>query len=157
MPTSHALQHTPHGSALSRWAVVGFLSGAVAVLIFHQGTVALFHLLDFTNRQPWVLQPTRPWGVPQLWSLAFWGGVWGIALAVALARLEGARLLGAALVFGAILPTLVAWFVVAPLKGQPLGGGFAPASVALALIANGLWGLGTGIGLQLFGRHHEAA
>ena len=56
---------------------------------------------------------------------------------------------------GAVLPTLVAWFVFAPMKGQPVGGGFAPAGIALALVANGLWGLGTGIGLALFGRRHR--
>jgi hypothetical protein len=77
-----------------------------------------------------------------------------VALAEFLRRLDGARLLGAALVFGAILPTLVAWFVVAPMKGQPMAGGFAPKAMAVALIVNAAWGLGTGIGLYLFGRRH---
>jgi len=152
MPHSHALPDTSRGTTLSRWVIAGFLSGAVSVLIFHQGAVAIFHALAFTSRQPWVMQATAPFGVPQVWSLAFWGGVWGVLLAVLLARLETARFLVAATLFGAVLPTLVAWFVVAPLKGQPLGGGFAPAGIALALVANGLWGLGTGIGLALFGR-----
>jgi hypothetical protein len=157
MPHSHALPHTSHATALSRWVIVGFLSGAISVLIFHQGAVAIFHALAFTSRQPWVMQATAPFGVPQVWSLAFWGGVWGVLLAVFLARLETARFrfLVAATVFGAVLPTLVAWFVVAPLKGQPLGGGFAPAGIALALVANGLWGLGAGIGLALFGRRRR--
>lgn len=156
MPTSHAL-HYPQGGALSRWAIAGFLSGAASVLVFHQAAVALFHLLALTSRPAWSLQPTHPWGVPQVWSLAFWGGVWGVLLAVTFARLEGVRLLLATLLFGAIAPTLVAWFVVAPLKGQPMAGGFAAAAMALALVANGLWGLGTGIGLALFGRSHETA
>lgn len=157
MPDSHALQPYSHRVELSRWLVVGFLSGAVSVLVFHQGTVALFHLLELTGRQPYSLQATPPWGVPQVWSLAFWGGVWGVLLAASLARLQGARLLAAAAAFGAILPTLVAWFVVAPLKGQPAAGGFAAAAMTLALVANGLWGLGTGIGLAVFGTRHEAA
>ena len=155
MPTTQALPHSTHGSALSRWAVVGFLSGAVSVLVFHQGVVTLFHALELTSRQAYSLQATAPFGIPQVWSLAFWGGVWGVVLAVVLARLETARLLVAATLFGAVLPTLVAWFVVAPLKGQPLGGGFAGTAVALALVANGLWGLGTGLGLALFGRRHR--
>jgi hypothetical protein len=155
MPGSHALPHAPHGTALSRWTLAGFLSGAAAVLVFHQAVVAIFKLLELTSRQAYSLQPTSPWGVPELWSLAFWGGVWGVLLAVALRRLESARLLIAATIFGAVLPALVAWFIVAPLKGQPLGGGFAGSAVALALVANGLWGLGTGIGLVLFGRGHQ--
>ena len=73
-------------------------------------------------------------------------------LAATLARLEGARLLVAALVFGAIFPTLIAWFLVAPLKGQPMAAGFAPMAMAIGPILNGAWGLGTGIGLVLFGR-----
>lgn len=152
MPTSPALPHSTHGTALSRWAIVGFLSGAVSVFVFHQGIVTIFNALELTSRHAYSAQATPPFGVPQVWSLAFWGGVWGVLLAALLARLETARLLVAATLFGAVLPTLVAWFVVAPLKGQPVGGGFAASAVALALVANGLWGLGTGIGLALFGR-----
>jgi hypothetical protein len=90
--------------------------------------------------------------VPQIWSIAFWGGIWGAVLAATLARLEGARLLVAALIFGAAFPTLVAWFLVAPLKGQPVAAGFVPMAMAMGPIVNGAWGLGTGIGLALFGR-----
>jgi hypothetical protein len=98
------------------------------------------------------VQATSPFGVPQVWSIAFWGGIWGAVLAATLARLEGARLLFAALVFGAVFPTLVAWFLVAPLKGQPMAAGLVPVAMAVGLILNGAWGLGTGIGLALFGR-----
>jgi hypothetical protein len=153
---SQALHHYEERPELWRWILVGFVSGAAAVLLFHQGAAALLHALDLTARTPYSMQPTRPWGIPQIWSIAFWGGVWGTVLAATLARLEGARLVLAALVFGAILPTLVAWFVVAPLKGQPMAGGLVPMAMAAALIVNGAWGLGTGIGLALFGRSHPA-
>jgi hypothetical protein len=73
-------------------------------------------------------------------------------LAVALARLHGAAFIVGAAVFGAVLPTLVAWFVVAPLKGQPIAAGFAPMAMAIGPIVNAAWGLGTGIGLVLFGQ-----
>jgi hypothetical protein len=102
-----------------------------------------------TNYQ---LLPTEPFGVPQLWSLAFWGGAWGIVMAAALRRLTGSGLVLAAVVFGAIFPTLVAWFIVAPLKGQPMAAGFIPAAMAVGAIVNAAWGLGTGLGLALFGR-----
>ena len=150
MPT-HAIPY-PRRTELPRWLIVGALAGAVSVLAFHQPMVELFHALGLTHRPVYSTQATMPWGVPQIWSLAFWGGVWGVLLAAALARLPGPQLLLAAVIFGAVLPTLVAWFVVAPLKGQPVGGGFAPSAIALALAANGAWGLGTGIGLALFGR-----
>jgi hypothetical protein len=155
--TSQALHHYPHRAELSRWIIVGFISGAVSVLLFHQGAAALLHALELTARAPYSMQPTRPWGIPQLWSIAFWGGLWGVLLAATLARLEGARLVLSALVFGAVLPTLVAWFIVAPLKGQPMAGGLVPMAMAAALILNGAWGLGTGIGLAVFGRSRAHA
>jgi hypothetical protein len=147
-----AVGRYPATTAWPRWLIVGFISGAVAVLVFHQGAAALLHALALTPRAPYSMQATNPLGVPQVWSITFWGGVWGVVLAAALVRLDGARLLLAALVFGAIFPTLVAWFVVAPLKGQPMAAGFAPAAMMIGPIVNAAWGLGTGIGLLFFGR-----
>ena len=149
---THALHHYPARAELSRWLVVGFLAGFAAVLLFHQSALALLHAAGLTKGAAFSFTPTKPLGVPLLWSLAFWGGLWGVVLAAVLARLDGARLIVAALVFGAIFPTLVAWFVVAPLKGQPVAGGFAPAAMLVGPIVNAAWGLGTGIGLYLFGR-----
>lgn len=150
--TSHALHDYPARAELSRWVIVGFLSGAASVLIFHQGAAALLYALELTARAPYSLEPTAPLGVPQVWSITFWGGIWGAVLAATLARLDGARLLIAALVFGAVFPTLVAWFLVAPLKGLPMVAGLVPMAMAIGPIVNGAWGLGTGIGLALFGR-----
>src|SRR5690348_14030030 len=151
---THALHHHPARVGRSRWLIVGFLAGAAAVLLFHQSALAILHGLHLAGGAPFSFTPTKPLGVPLLWSLAFWGGIWGVVLAAALARLDGARLILAALVFGAIAPTLVAWFVVAPLKGQPVAAGWAPAAMAIGPIVNAAWGLGTGIGLYLFGRRH---
>jgi hypothetical protein len=150
--TAGTIHRPTVGTPMTRWVVVGFLAGGLAVLLFHQGAVALLHSIGFTPRAPYAMQATQPLGVPQLWSITFWGAVWGVLLAVALARLDGGRLLAASLVFGAVLPTLVAWFVVAPLKGQPMAAGFVPMTMAIGPIVNGAWGLGTGIGLALFGR-----
>jgi hypothetical protein len=150
----HALDHP--ATPLSRWIVVGFIAGALAVLIFHQGAAAVLYTLELTKRAPFSMQATQPFGVPQLASIAFWGGVWGMLLAATLARLDGARLVVASAIFGAIFPTLVAWFIVAPLKGQPMAAGFVPASMLIGPIVNGAWGLGTGIGLAWLGRSRGA-
>jgi hypothetical protein len=154
MPT-HALSRGDDASVL-RWVLVGFIAGALSVVIFHQGAAALLYALELTKRAPFSFQPTQPFGVPQLLSIAFWGGIWGMVFAVLFARLDGAKLVISSLVFGAIFPTLVAWFVVAPLKGQPMAGGFAPMAMLIGPIVNGAWGLGTGIGLALFGRRGRA-
>jgi hypothetical protein len=135
-----------------RSLVVGFVSGAGAVVVFHQGAAAVLHAMDLTARIPYSLEPTRPFGVPQLWSLAFWGGIWGIALAATLARLEGVGLVLASTSLGAVLPTMIAWFVVAPLKGQPIAAGAVPPAMAVGVALNALWGLGTGLGLASYER-----
>jgi len=137
---------------LGRWIVVGFLSGAVSVLLCHQVIAALLHAIGITPRVPYSTQPTGPLGVAQVWSLAFWGGVWGVLLAAALRRYVDGALVIAAAIFGAILPSLVAWTLVAALKGQPLFAGGALKGLAVGLLVNAAWGLGTGTGLALFGR-----
>lgn len=137
---------------MKRWLLVGFLAGAAAVLVFHQGAVALLHLAGLTPRTPFSFAPTQPWGVPQIWSIAFWGGAWGIVLAALLGRLDRVAVVGASLLFGAIFPTAVAWFIVAPLEGQPIAAGLVPAAMLVGPLVNAAWGLGTGLGLALFGR-----
>jgi hypothetical protein len=142
----------PVTPGLARWILTGFLAGAVSVLIFHQGAVLLLNALELTERAPYSMQPTQPYGVPQLWSLAFWGGVWGALFAALLRRFAGAGLVAVSLLLGAVLPTLVAWFLVAPLKGQPVAAGLVPMAMAFGVIVNAAWGLGTGLGLAIFGR-----
>lgn len=152
--SSPAFHRQSPASSLERWPSVGFVAGALAVLVFHQGALAMLHSMGVTANAAFSMKTTAPWGIPQLWSLAFWGGVWGVVLAVALRQWDGPRLVIAATAFGAIAPTLVAWFVAAPLKGQPMAAGLVPAAMAVGLIVNSAWGLGTGLGLNLFGRPH---
>lgn len=129
---------------------LAFLAGAIAVLTFHQLTLALLHVAQITPAVPFRMQPTRPFGVPQVLSLAFWGGAWGIVLAAIFDSLPYGRRVAAATLFGAIVPSLVAWFIVMPLKGQPAGGGWAGSSIVTALLVNGAWGIGTVLLLSLF-------
>jgi hypothetical protein len=135
-----------------RW-VGAFLAGFLSTLIFHQGVLALLHLAGASPRPAYVMTPTPPLGVPQVLSLAFWGGVWGIALWLALRSMEASWIYWvSALVFGALLPSVVALFVVLPLKGQPVAGGWNPSLIVGALLLNGAWGIGTALFLRAFGR-----
>jgi hypothetical protein len=149
--STHALHHAGTVS-WPRWLIAGLVSGFVAVLIFHQGAAALLHAMGWTPRTPYATQAVPPFGVPQVLSLACWGALWGAVLAAALARLRGGALIAAATVFGAVLPTLVAWFVVAPLKGQPAAAGFAVPAMFIGPIVNAAWGFGTGLGLAVLSR-----
>jgi hypothetical protein len=129
--------------------VRGFIAGFLAVLIFHQAALLVLHLAGLTPATPWRLTPTWPLGVPAILSAAFWGGLWGILLALLLPRFDRGSYWLAGAVFGAIAPTLVAWFVVLPLKGLPAGGGFAWPGVIIGPLVNGAWGLGAGLLLAL--------
>ena len=130
--------------------LLSFLAGFLATLIFHQGLLAFLHQAGASPRAAYSMAPAGPLHVPQVLSLAFWGGVWGIALWLAVGRWTGAGYWLAWLVLGALLPSVVALFIVFPLKGQPVAGGWDPKILVGALLLNGAWGLGTAAFLRLF-------
>ena len=134
-------------SAAAIRLLLGFVAAFLATLTFHQIGIWGLHAVGLTGAIPWTTTPIPPFGVPSVISLAFWGGVWGILFVLIerfLARSPGGYWVGATL-FGAILPTLVLMFIVFPLKGRPLGGGFAWQLIVTLLVAHGLWGLGTAV------------
>ena len=131
--------------------LLGFVAAFVATLVFHQIGVELCHLIGLTPSTPYSFKAVPPFGVPQVISLAFWGGVWGFVFVWIepwLARSPGGYWAGA-IIFGAMIPTVFSWLVVAPIKGLPLGYGFHFPRLLVGPIVNGLWGLGTGLFLQL--------
>jgi hypothetical protein len=99
---------------------------------------------------PWNMAPVPPLGVPAVISAAFWGGLWGIVLVLLAPRLGGeAGYWIGSILFGAVVVTLVAWFVVRPIKGLPVGAVFAWPGVTIGPIVNGAWGFGTALLLRL--------
>jgi hypothetical protein len=130
-------------------AIIGFLGGAISVLLFHQVVVLILHLAGVVPFAPYSFKTTLPLGVPQVLSSAFWGGLWGIALAFAMDRLSGANRLWVALLFGALLPTLVAAVIVTPLKGGDMTAWMNPQRIAIGFAVNGAWGLGAGLFYRL--------
>jgi hypothetical protein len=132
----------------------GFVAGFLATLVFHQLTLALLWGAGMAPFGPFQMTPTQPFGVPAVLSLAFWGGVWGIAYALFDRRFpRGGGYWATAFLFGAILPSLVALLVVLPLKGKPLGGGWQPGLLVTVLLVNGAWGIGTGLILKWLSEH----
>ena len=128
-----------------------WLAGFLATLVFHQIALWLLHRAGMTPRAPYSMKPVPPLGVPAVISLAFWGGVWGIIMIPVIARIKNDTLYYvAAIVFGAILPTLVAGLVVAPLKHQPVP--HSGSMLVLGLVVNGAWGLGTALLFRFFAK-----
>ena len=131
--------------------VKSFIAGFLATLLFHQGMLALLHAAGATPRAPYIMTATPPFGVPQVVSLAFWGGLWGVVLWPAIRNLRGSSYWTEALVLGALAPSLVALFIVFPLKGEPVAGGWDPSIFVGALLLNGAWGLGVAALVRLLG------
>jgi hypothetical protein len=130
----------------SKRVVSGFIAGFFATLIFHQLTLAVLWGIGLAPFAPFSLAPTQPFGLPAVFSLAFWGGVWGILFALIHGRFP--HRVGywvTAFLFGAILPSLVALLVVLPLKGRPMGGGWHLPLLVTAFLINGAWGIGTAL------------
>lgn len=129
-----------------RKILVGFVAGFLAVLLFHQGLLLLLNVAGLTEGAAYPLTPTEPLGIPQVISWAFWGGLWGILLAYALpAPQSRARYWLTALGFGALALSLVAWFVVAPIKDVRLNRDI----IVGALLLNSAWGLGAALLMRI--------
>jgi hypothetical protein len=132
--------------------LLSFVAGFLATLVLHQPVLWLLHNAGIAPFAPWNMTAVPPFGVPSVLSLSFWGGVWGIIMIPAIARIrsDGAYFLTAA-IFGAILPTLVAALVSAPLHGKPIPKASAHMLIT-GLSVNAAWGLGTAIFYRWFAR-----
>ena len=129
-------------------ALRAFIAGFVSTLVFHQGVLALLHAGGISPRAAFNMDKVPPLGVPQVISLAFWGGLWAIGLAYALRSQAAGGYWLWWIVLGALLPSIVALFVVFPLKGMPMAGGWDPKVIVGALILNGAWGFGCALILR---------
>ena len=124
-----------------------FIAAFLATLVFHQGVFGLMYLAGMVPAPPFNMEPRGPLGVPAVLSLAFWGGLWGLALWAVVRRMGALGYWGGSLVFGAVLPTAVAMLVVFPLKGLDVS---ASTWVAGGIL-NGAWGVGTALFMVLMG------
>ena len=129
-----------------RIVLQAFVAGFLATLVFHQGLLGLLHAAGISPAAPWNMTAVPPLGVPAVLSLAFFGGLWGIVLWLLIRARSGAAHWALAIALGALLPSLVAWFVVFPLKGIAL----SSTLVVGALLLNGAWGLGVAVCMRLF-------
>ena len=123
--------------------LIGFVAGALGVLIFHQAGFWIANELGYAKVPLYNWTGVKPWGVPFIVSAAFWGGLWGILFSFVVPRLPGflSGVLGWIL-FAAIVVTAVNWLVVLPLKGLPPGNGWRMPGLVVLPLVYGLWGFG---------------
>lgn len=126
-----------------------FIAGFISTLLFHQGLLSALHKVNPEAPAPYNLTSTEPFGIPAVISLAFWGGVWGVAIWQFMKNSAGAAYWMRAILLGAIGPSALALFVVMPLKDMGVAMGWNPQVIVGALILNAAWGLGLGIFMKL--------
>jgi len=129
--------------------VKAFVAGFVSTLVFHQGLLTLFYLAAVVPRAPYDLRAVPPMAIPAVISLAFWGGAWGVAIWPFLKHVAGPAYWARALVISAVFPSVVGLFIVFPLKGMPMAGGWNPKVIVSALVLDGAWGLGMALLMRL--------
>jgi hypothetical protein len=136
-----------------RQLAIHFACGFLAVLLFHQGAILTLNLLGIIPNGPFQTRPIPPFGVPAFVNQAFWGGVWGIVYGLVRARIPAALPVAAAgFLSGVVGPTFFGWFVLAPLRGLPVAGGFVPANMMRGIFINGTFGLGLALIAAFAGR-----
>jgi hypothetical protein len=132
-------------SPISTRLFAGFAAGFLSHLIFQGAFGATLYAADLIPALPWSLMPVPPFGVPRSLNLAFWAGLWGLGYALLEPRLTAlfGRWFGG-LVYG-FAPLAGYWFVVLPLKGLGIGGGFHAAKAPIEIGFHLIFGLGAAI------------
>lgn len=148
--------------------VGGFLAGALAVLIFHQGMYLIMQSYLGIPMQgaPWRTTPSVAlWpeffaalkmsapSLPTILHQMVWGGLWGLLFAFMINSLPGGISIIKGLVFGMVFPMLLgSWLIVAWVKSRPLmagafdKGGFNYMALRNGFLLNGVaFGLGLGV------------
>jgi hypothetical protein len=128
-------------------AFLGFVAGAIAVLVFHQGMWALLYALGGMPRPPFPTNPMPPFAVPLIVDLCFWGGLYGAVFGLLRPRFTLPLWL-CGLILG-IVAALVSMFIVAPIKGMPIANGWMVWPILRSFLINGAWGVGVGLLLPL--------
>jgi hypothetical protein len=128
-----------------------FIAGFVSTFVFHQGLFTLFYLAGIVPRAPYDFRPVPPLAVPSVISLACWGGAWAAAIWPFLKNVRGPAYWIRALAISAVASGSVALFIIAPLKGMPVAGGWNPKVILATLTLNGTWGLGMALLMRAMG------
>ena len=106
---------------------IGFIAAVLSVLVFHQGMILLMRETGLFGISPttlvWNIRPNpRAFTLPFIVNQCFWGGLYGAVFGLLAPRVRFPLWLWG-LIVGAST-TLVGMFVVAAIRGTPIGGGW---------------------------------
>ncbi|MGL4243027.1 MAG: hypothetical protein ACRCTI_18090 [Beijerinckiaceae bacterium] len=127
--------------------LLGFIAGALSVVIFHQGMALILHLLGQTPNFPWNTAPMRgglfSLPIPMIVNSMFWGGLWGVGFALFAALIPVANTVLKGIVYGLIGPYLLGNAILVPFfKGGPYFWGGQPPRIILGALIGGAFGAG---------------
>lgn len=133
--------------------LLGFLVGALSVLLFHQGMILILNLMNVIPAMPWSLRPVPPLGVPAILNSMFWGGLWGIGYLVFADRVFRGNVYLGGILYGLLGPFLLGNGLLVPLiKGGPLLWGGQPMRMAIGAAIASAFGLGLAVLTPLLAR-----
>lgn len=129
--------------------IIGFIAAVLSVLVFHQGMILLLRETGLfgipRTALVWNLAANpRAFGLPALVNQCFWGGLYGAAYGLIAPRIR-LPMWVSGLITGAAT-TLVGMFIIAAIRGTPIGGGWQ----LMAWLRGLSIGLSFGLGLWIF-------
>jgi hypothetical protein len=129
----------------ARTALIGFIAGALSVLIFHQGMVLILYLMKQTPNFPWNMGMFRggPFPIPIIVNQMFWGGLWGVGFAAVAGLIPIANTVLRGIVYGLLGPFILGNAILVPFfKGGPYFWGWQPPRIILGALIGGAFGAG---------------
>jgi hypothetical protein len=132
----------------ARTAVLGFVAGAISVLVFHQGMVLILHLMKQVPNFPWNTATFRggPFPIPVIVNQMFWGGLWGVGFAAFAGLIPVAHNVLRGVVYGLLGPALLGNGILVPLfKGGAFLWGFQPPRILISALIASAFGAGMAV------------
>jgi hypothetical protein len=103
----------------ARTLILGFVAGAISVLVFHQGMIFLLYMMKQTPNFPWNVTAMKTgMGLPILINQMFWGGLWGVGFAAIGHLIPVTHNILRGAVYGLLGPFLLGGGVLVPLLKQ---------------------------------------
>lgn len=127
--------------------MLGIATGILSALTFHEGVVALLHIVPtpalHMDQLPYAFDSVPPFYLPRLLQTCLWGALYGALFGL----LHPRR--GTAVWFNGFLIGLLAMaidlLVVTPLTGGPFAANWVFSAWFRALLMDGAFGLGLGL------------
>ena len=124
--------------------IFGLAAAVLSTLLFHQGMWALLHQAGLMP-PPFPTDLVPPFGLPRIYNLCLWSGVWGIPFGLLQPWFPRGWAPGERGLATGVAAALTGLFLLPMLHGQPVAGDWAPLAFVRAFLINGSRGLGLGV------------